>query len=405
MAQEIRLDAGGKLGKVERTPQGGARISASLARTGVLTYRNPDGSTRREFVPPDEAFRADALDAINGAPVIVGHAAWINPSNYKEHSVGTVSDGSVRRDGDLVVGKVALQDADALRRVDAGELTEISLGYSLDYDPTPGEYQGQRYDGTQRNRKVNHVALCAPGTSRAAVGFRFDSTDPLAEAPVGFRLDSTDPLSGVPVVTSTPQPEPQQPKVLPMKIRFDGHDYDLTIPAEFASYGAAVEKMREGAVVAARRADKAEGERDAALANAKKLEDAAAAAAKDTSRLDSLVAERVALEGKASRILGKDFKAAGKSNREIQIAVIRTDVKDFDGKDRPDVYIEARFDGIADKAPTAGSIADVQTVVTAPSTRTDDTRADEGGYIVDRLRRENDERMRTAWMRSTSEES
>ena len=401
MAQEIRLDAGGKLGKVERTPQGGARISASLARTGVLTYRNADGSTRREFVPPDEAFRADALDAINGAPVIVGHAAWINPSNYKEHSVGTVSDGSVRRDGDLVIGKVALQDADALRRVDTGELTEISLGYSLDYDPTPGEYKGERYDGTHRNRQVNHVALCAPGTSRAAVGFRFDSTDPLADAPVGFRLDSTDPLSGVPVVTSTPQPEPQQPKVLPMKIRFDGHDYDLTIPAEFAAYGTAVEKMREGAVVAARRADKAEGERDAALANVAKLE----AAAKDTSRLDSLVAERVALEGKAGRILGKDWKAAGKSNREIQIAVIRTDVKDFDGKDKSDDYVTARFDGVADKAPTAGSIADVQTVVTAPSTRTDDTRADEGGYIVDRLRRENDERMRTAWMRSTSEES
>ena len=403
MAQEIRLDAGGKLGKVERTPQGGARISASLARAGVLTYRNADGSTRREFVPPEEAFRADALDAINGAPVIVGHAAWINPSNYKEHSVGTVSDGSVRRDGDLVVGKVALQDADALRRVDAGELTEISLGYSLDYDPTPGEYKGERYDGTQRNRQVNHVALCAPGTSRAAVGFRFDSTDPLSGVPVSSgcsaptEAESTDPLSRV--IPANPKIE--QPKVLPMKIRFDGHDYDLTISAEFAAYGAAVEKMREGAVVATRRADKAEGERDAALENIKKLE----ASAKDTSRLDSLVAERVALEGKASRILGKDWKAAGKSSREIQVAVIRTDVKDFDDKGRSDDYVTARFDGVADKAPTAGSIADVHAVVIAPGTRTDETRADEGGYIVDKLRRENDERMRTAWMRSTSEES
>lgn len=372
MTQEIRLDAG-KLGKVERTPQGGARISAELARTGVLTYRNPDGSSRREFVPPEEAFRADALEAISGASVIVGHSAWVNPTNYREVTVGTVCDGSVRKDGEFVVGKLAIQDADALKRIDAGELTELSLGYSLDYDPTPGEYKGQRYDGVQRGRKVNHVALCAPGTSRASVGFRFDSTDA---------------LNGAPVLSADPSP-----RVKTMKIRFDGNDYDLSTAAELASYTSAIEKMREGAVAANKRADTAEGARDAAVANAAKLE----AAAKDTSRLDSLVSERVALEGKALRILGKDFVPAGKSSREIQLAVIRTDAKEFDDKGRSDDYVQARFDGIADKAPTAGSIHDVLGVTKPAARASEEIREDATEYAVDRARRENEDRLRNAW--------
>src|ERR1700753_3798690 len=42
----LRLDAGGKLDKVSRTTLGGARVPATLTRTGVLNYRRGDGSVR-----------------------------------------------------------------------------------------------------------------------------------------------------------------------------------------------------------------------------------------------------------------------------------------------------------------------------------------------------------------------
>ncbi|KKL41024.1 hypothetical protein LCGC14_2367830, partial [marine sediment metagenome] len=41
-------------------------------------------------------------------------------------------------------------DADAIRNIEAGKV-QLSCGYSCDFDPTPGEIDGEKYDGIQRN--------------------------------------------------------------------------------------------------------------------------------------------------------------------------------------------------------------------------------------------------------------
>jgi hypothetical protein len=179
---EKRFDAG-RLGKVERTPQGGVRVPAALTRVGILTYRNPDGSTRREYRPPSEVFRADSLDTLRSAPVTEGHRAWVTPENYRSVNLGQVAEGSIRQDGQAVASKLVIQDGDALARVDSGELSEVSLGYTLDYDPTPGMTpSGERYDGVQKNIKYNHVALLPAGGGRAGrdIALRLDSADAAA---------------------------------------------------------------------------------------------------------------------------------------------------------------------------------------------------------------------------------
>src|SRR5687768_4092559 len=139
----IRFDAG-RLGKIERTPQGGARIPAALTRTGVLTYTNADGTTRRELRPPEEVFRQDSLDTLRSATVTEGHAAWITPENFREFNRGHVAEGSVRQDGELVAAQLVVQEAASIKRIDTRELTELSMGYTCDYDATPGEWHGQR---------------------------------------------------------------------------------------------------------------------------------------------------------------------------------------------------------------------------------------------------------------------
>lgn len=390
MPAEIRLDAG-KLGKVERTPQGGVRIPASLTRAGVFTYRNPDGSTRKEFCPPEEVFRQDTIDSLGGAPVIVGHSAWVTPANHKTFAVGHIVEGSVRQDGNVLAGKVVVSDADTLKRVDSGELSEISLGYSLQYTPSPGEWQGQRYDGVQSKRVINHVALLPPGTSRTDVGFRFDSQD--------------DPLAGAPVCSSTETlgPVPSSHKAQPpMKIRFDGKDYDVSTAEGALSLQHAADKVREDAKTAESARDKAQAKADQAAADLAKAE----GQLKDTSRFDSAVAERVELEGKSRSILGAKYETKGKSNRELQLAVIRHDNKDFSDKDRSDDYVAARFDSIAEKATRADSIHSVRKIATAPTAETrvdsEETREDDNEYPVDRARRENEARLRTSWQTPTA---
>jgi hypothetical protein len=192
----IRFDAG-RLGKIERTPQGGARIPAALTRTGVLNYLNADGSTRRELRPPEEVFRQDSLATLRSATVTEGHAAWITPENYQTHTRGHVAESSVREDGGLVAAELVVQASDSLKRIDTRELTELSAGYTCDFDPTPGEWQGQRYDGVQRNIRYNHVALLPAGTGRAGreCGLRLDSAaaicvDEFPALPAGTRVDS-----------------------------------------------------------------------------------------------------------------------------------------------------------------------------------------------------------------------
>ena len=53
---------------------------------------------------------------------------------------------------------------DAIRQVEDGSLQELSCGYSVDIDPTPGVWEGQKYDTRQLNHEYNHVALLPKGS-------------------------------------------------------------------------------------------------------------------------------------------------------------------------------------------------------------------------------------------------
>jgi hypothetical protein len=157
----VRYDFAGKLGKAVRSSTGGIIVPGRIAKTGVLAYRNPDGSVRKEWRPADEVFREDSLRGLNGAPVTLVHE--MSPTNR----VGFVVHGSVRRDGDHVMAELHISDPDTIRRIDAGELAELSGGYVVEFDETPGTTdQGEHYDGTQRRITYDHVALLPPGTSR-----------------------------------------------------------------------------------------------------------------------------------------------------------------------------------------------------------------------------------------------
>src|SRR5690606_11037622 len=62
-------------------------------------------------------------------------------------------------------------------------LSEVSPGYAAATAPSPGTWQGQRYDTVQTDRKYDHVALLPPGHGRcgAVCSCRVDSTKNLRE--------------------------------------------------------------------------------------------------------------------------------------------------------------------------------------------------------------------------------
>lgn len=150
-----RYDAA-SLDKAVFTPAGFLRAPAVLTRVGVFEYRRADGSVRRELRLPEEVFRPDSLASIGLAPITDDHPAegFVTPENAKDLTVGHLGE-DVRRDGDVVRATALIMDGEAIAKVKAGR-RQLSLGYICELDPTPGEWNGQRYDAIQRDIVVNH---------------------------------------------------------------------------------------------------------------------------------------------------------------------------------------------------------------------------------------------------------
>lgn len=332
---------------MERTPQGGARIPASFTRVGVLDYRLADGSVRRELRPADEVFREDSLATLRSAPVTIGHVAMVTSDNWSNLSVGHI-DGSVRKDGDLVSGALVVQAKPALERVDASELQDVSSGYTVDYDPTPGEYQGQRYDGVQRNIRYNHVALMPVGGGRAG-------------RDVGLRLDSASAVCDASFQTSAPG------KTLET-IRIDSVEYKLG-SQELADKLAEMRGFQKRAETESARADGLVSDLAKSVAKVAELA--------DPKRFDAAVQAEVELRTKAASVLGTAYKFDGKSTRDFMIDCVKVDAKDFTGEGKTDEYVRARFDGVCEKGVRADSIGQLPAkIADLRSERTDSTEPD-----------------------------
>lgn len=176
MATFRRYDAG-VLDKAERTPQGGLRIPAYVTRTGIFEYHRPDGSVQREYRPPEEVFHADAMQSLEDAPVTDLHPSeMVVPNNFQSLSRGHCREPG--RKDEFVTAHLVVQDAALIKAIDAGERSEISLGYTCDLDFTPGEINGEKYDAIQRGIRINHAALGPKGWGRAGpdARVRLDST-------------------------------------------------------------------------------------------------------------------------------------------------------------------------------------------------------------------------------------
>lgn len=320
--------------KPEVTPQGFLRVDAHITRSGVFAYRNNDGTVRKEYRPPDEVFHQDALASFEDAPVTREHPSeMVTASNAKQFSIGTVKE-KPRRDGDVASTRLLITDAAAIADVKSGKLSQISQGYHVDYDPTPGTTpEGQRYDGIQRNMRGNHVALLE-GSGRAGNG-------------VKVRLDAADAV----LVEDSDQPDPKvstQEKAL-MKIRIDGVEYDVpeqtaqAIQRDWARRDAEFDTAKKASITATADADKAKARADG-LDDELKKEKAARADASDEKKINERVSARVALLATASKVLDAETKLDDMSDDQIRRAVIvavSPEAK-LDGKSAD--YIAARFD-------------------------------------------------------------
>lgn len=173
LTRVVRLDSV-PLSKAHYTEEGYLVDRPILTSTGIFEYTNPDGSIRRELRLPEEVFKPESLKSYRGKPIVITHdAGLITKDNVHENSVGTIlSEGY--RSGNDVRAEIVIHDTDAMK--DAG-LKELSLGYNLDLDETPGVWNGQPYDAIQRNIIINHLALVLEARAGDQARLNIDSRD------------------------------------------------------------------------------------------------------------------------------------------------------------------------------------------------------------------------------------
>lgn len=174
LSQVIRLDSL-PLNQTYFTPEGYLMDRPILTSTGIFEYSNPDGSVRRELRLPEEVFAAESLASYQGKPVIITHdAGLVDKDNVHKHQIGTILTGGYRS-GDDVRAEIIIHDTDEMRHCG---LKELSLGYNLTLDETPGEWNGQHYDAIQRDIRINHLALVREARAGEQARLNIDGRDP-----------------------------------------------------------------------------------------------------------------------------------------------------------------------------------------------------------------------------------
>lgn len=174
LSQVIRLDSI-PLTRASFTPEGYLKDRPILTSTGIFEYTNPDGSVRRELRLPEDVFNAESLASYKGKPIIITHdAGLVTKDNVHEHQIGTILTEGYRSGSD-VRAEIIIHDADEMQ--DCG-LKELSLGYNLTLDETPGVWNGQPYDAIQRDIRINHLALVREARAGEQARLNIDSREP-----------------------------------------------------------------------------------------------------------------------------------------------------------------------------------------------------------------------------------
>lgn len=147
-------------------------VNACILKTGVFPYLESEfieGATN-EQVPvyiPEEEFTQAALESGEGRDVIVGDHIWRTAENsmHDGHTVGSIA-GVLHSENGKIFCKLRIDDKEAVDKVLAKELVEISAGYRADFQQEDGIYNGTPYKYRQGNIVFNHVLLLPVGEGR-----------------------------------------------------------------------------------------------------------------------------------------------------------------------------------------------------------------------------------------------
>lgn len=318
-----------------RTADGYLVADARVARTGIQTYAgfevDPDGSlglrdkaTVRVYRPDDEVFADAAMRSYAYRPVTNDHPSEaVTADNWRDVSVGQTG-GEVARDGDWIRVPMVLMDAAAIREVEGGK-RQLSMGYTCTLDATSGTTpDGQQYDAIQRGLRMNHLAVVT--AARAGADARIGDGKAKGD-------DMSDALKTIVLGDKAVQVAAGDVAAIE------------AFKADAAKKLADAETAHQAAIAA----------KDAELAKKDAEIDGLKSKVLTGDALDKAVAARADLLDAVKRI-APEVKTAGLSDAAIRKAVVVAKFGDAMAT-KPEAYIDARFDMLAEDAAETGAVA------------------------------------------------
>lgn len=335
MKNVARFDLGEVKEDAFHTDEGYIRANAIVTRTGIFNYQNPDGTIRRELRHPDDVWDKESIESMKMIPVTNNHPEekLVTSSNSKKLIIGYTGE-TIDRQDPYVYSKLVITDQDAVDYVMNQGRKQLSLGYTVDLDETPGVFDGEQYDARQKNIRYNHLAI----VDKARAGER-----------ARISLDADDAVE---------IKEKEVTQMAKTKIKIDNEE--VIVDETVASH---IEKLMEdlrnlederdrvnGEIVMIReKLEKAEGERDALRDVEERVEDNKEAKM-DSKALEKAVQERIAiLKVAESHLDGESLeKISTMSNLEIKKQVIKASRPSIHIDGKSEIYLDAMFDTIID---------------------------------------------------------
>lgn len=337
MIRAARFDQAKLKGEAVVTPEGYIKADAIVTRCGIFRYKNPDGSIRKEYRCSDEVFNKDSLESMKMIPLTNGHPSerLVTADNSKNLAVGFTGE-TVDHDGDYVLSRLLITDAETVRQVLDNQRRELSLGYTVDVVPEKGVFDGEEYDFVQKNIRYNHLSLVDRARAGSAARIALDSD-----------------------AIEIPEEEFNMAKV---KLKIDAEEV-MVDPSTKSHYEKLVDDMKNLSDEKARveremamiqeELEKTQGERDSLKEKVNPLpeedrpgpETIDRSPKMDSAEFRSAVKARVDLEKKAERVLDRDTMARIDSISDIELkklVISKKSKMNLDGKSK--AYVDAAFD-------------------------------------------------------------
>lgn len=153
-----------------------------ISKSNICIYYGkeiPDAEA--QGLEPNKAYRLlrdpeelrKAVSTFNNKPLLNKHIGVTVIDPPKEAIVGSTGERA-EFDGTYLKNSLVIWDIDSILGVETDKQKEISSSYRYRLDMTPGEYEGEAYDGVMRDIVCNHVAIVPSGRAGPDV-FVYDS--------------------------------------------------------------------------------------------------------------------------------------------------------------------------------------------------------------------------------------